>query len=230
MRAIFVTGTDTGVGKTVITGLLARFLLKRGYNTITQKWIQTGNKNFPEDINTHLKLMQMRKKNIEQYLPYISPYVFKFPSSPHLAAKLKKKRIDATKIKESFKFLKKKFNSVIVEGSGGSLVPFNEKKLIIDITKDLNVPVLIVAGNKLGAINHTLLTIGAMRARKLKIAGIIFNNLNKNVNKTILKDNPRIVKNLTGIKILGTLPWSNNKKNLYKSFTPIGKNLLKNYE
>jgi len=230
MRAIFVTGTDTGVGKTVIAGLLARFLLRKGYNAITQKWVQTGSKNFPEDVNTHLKLMQIKKKSVEKYLPYISPYVFKFPSSPHLAAKLKKKRIDAVKIKENFKFLKKNFNHVIVEGAGGSLVPFNEKKLIVDIVKDLKIPILIVAGNKLGAINHTLLTIEAMRLRKLKIAGVIFNNLDNKVNKTILKDNPHIVKRLTGIKIFGTLSWSKNKESLYEKFIPIGKKILKSYE
>lgn len=226
IRAIFVTGTDTGIGKTVITGLLARFLLDRGYRVITQKWIQTGSRNFPEDIRAHLKLMQKRKQHIKNYLSYVAPYIFEFASSPHLAARLKKRKIDGDRIKRNFKFLLDKFNYVIVEGIGGALVPFNERRLVIDIARELNLPILIVANNKLGAINHTLLTIEAIRRRNMKIMGIIFNNQAGKVKKSILRDNPRIVKRLTGEDILGVLPRIKDRDLLYKKFISIGKRIL----
>ena len=167
MKAIFITGTDTGVGKTTVSGLLGRFISDRGYLPVAHKWIQTGKENFPTD-----------------YLQWEFVYKFKFPSSPHLAASLEKKAISVNKIKNSFRSLKKKFDFVIVEGIGGALVPFNRRNLVIDIAKKLNLPVLIVANNKLGAINHTLLTIEAIKMRKMKVIGIIFNNQCRKVDKS----------------------------------------------
>ena len=227
MNGIFITGTDTDVGKTIITGLLGRYLSNRGYNVITQKWIQTGSKGYPLDIDAHLKLMKKQREEIKDYLPYVSPYAFRFPSSPHLATKLERKKIELEKIKKSYRFLSKRFDSVVVEGIGGALVPFNGKKLVIDIAKELSLPVLIVAGNKLGAINHTFLTIEAIKKRNMKIMGIVFNNLSSKSDKIILRDNPRIIEALTGEAILGTLPRLKDKDYLYKVFSPIGKKIFK---
>ncbi|NQT46290.1 MAG: dethiobiotin synthase [Candidatus Omnitrophica bacterium] len=225
MRAIFVTGTDTGVGKTVICGLLGRFLSDKGYNVITQKWVQSGSGSFPKDIDSHLKLMGLTRRDVKDYLSHISPYSYRFPASPHLSADLENKKISSARIKKSFRFLAKRFDFVIVEGSGGALVPINRKKLLIDIAKDLKLPVLVVAGNKLGAINHTLLTIEAIRVRRMKIAGVIFNDLSKKTAEMILKDNPDIVKALTGERILGRLPWMKDKDSLYEAFIPKGERI-----
>lgn len=226
MKGVFITGTDTGVGKTVISGLLGCYLGNRGYRVITQKWVQTGCGDSCSDIDLHLRIMKRQRKEIKDYLPYLSCYTFGFASSPHLAAGLKKIRIKEDKIKKSFKYLSERFDFVIVEGAGGALVPFNKKKLIIDIAGKLALPVLIVAANRLGAINHTLLTIEAIKRRKMKIIGIIFNNQSKKVNKIILKDNPRIIKTLTGEEILGALPRLKDTALLYKRFIPAGKKVL----
>lgn len=227
MKAIFVTGTDTGIGKSVITGLLARFLSDRGLRVITQKWIETGVKGFSGDISTHLKLMRKTKKYIKDYLPHVLPYSFTFPSSPHLAARLEKRKINESKIKKSVKFLSDKFDFVIIEGTGGALVPINKKRLVIDMAKDMDLPVLIVANNKLGAINHTLLTVEAIRKRGMKIMGIIFNNQASKEDKVILKDNPRIVGKLTKERAFGVLPRIKNKNKLYKAFVPIAKGIVR---
>jgi dethiobiotin synthetase len=227
-KGIFITGTDTEVGKTTVCGLLGCYLKNRGYRAITQKWVQTGSKGFSGDIDLHLKLMGRKRKEINDYLPYVSAYSFAFPASPHLAAVLEKRVIDAEKIKQSFKFLSRRFEFIIVEGSGGVLVPFNRRNLLIDIARELNLPVLLVAANKLGAINHTLLTVEALRNRNMKIIGIIFNNLSKKVNKIILKDNIRIVRALSGETVLGTLLWVKDKNSLRKAFIPIGKRILIN--
>ncbi|MCK4912703.1 MAG: dethiobiotin synthase [Candidatus Omnitrophica bacterium] len=228
MRGIFVTGTDTGIGKTIVTGLLAKFLDDQGYEVITQKWVETGTLGFSKDISLHLKLLGRRKKDLKSYLNDMSLYTFKFPSSPHLGSKLEKKKINIEKIKKSFKFLIKEFDYVIVEGVGGALVPLNKKKLVIDLAKDLNLPALIVVGNKLGAINHTLLTIEALRARKIRILGVIFNNLGNKGSKIILKDNPKIIEAISGVKSLGSLLWTKDKDLLYESFKKIGKKILSN--
>ena len=226
MKAVFITGTDTGVGKTIVCGLLARYLLGKSCNVITQKWIQTGTKGFPPDITTHLKLMGRTKADIKEHLPDIIPYKFQLPASAHLAAAAEKKRISSSKIKNCFKRLSDNFDFVIVEGIGGALVPFNRKELVIDIAKELNLPVIIVAKNKLGTINHTLLTIEAIKKRGLKLLGIIFNSDSEKENKSILEDNPKIIKALTGETILGKLPWLDDKNLLHEAFKPTGKKIF----
>ncbi len=226
MRGIFVTGTDTGVGKTFVTGLLAKFLDDSGYKVITQKWIETGSVGFSKDVSFHLKLIGKRKQELRGHLSDISPYTFKFPSSPHLASTLEKRNININKIKKSFKSLQRVFDFVVVEGVGGILVPLNKKRLVVDIVKELKLPVVVVVGNKLGAINHTLLTIEALKARKMKIAGIVFNSLSNKENNIILKDNPKIIEAMSGQKILGSLPYTKDVNELHKIFLPIARKIL----
>lgn len=230
MPALFVTGTDTGVGKTLVTGLLGRYLLEKGYTVITQKWIQTGSKGFPEDIDTHLRLMHRERQDVHSHLSQIAPFVFRFPSSPHLASELEKRPVRAHKIKQSFKLLSGKFDYVVVEGTGGALVPFNTRKLVIDIARELDLPVLIVAQNRLGAINHTLLTIEAIRRRKMRTIGIIFNSQKDKTEEIVLRDNPEIVRTLTKVDILGNLPWLQDKNLLYEKFIPIGDSIITHLE
>ncbi len=225
MKALFVTGTDTGAGKTIVTGLLARFLKDKGLKVVTQKWIQTGSRTC-QDIKVHHKIMGISEKNTRPLENLLCPYRFLLPASPHLAARAENKRISASRIKMSFKFLSKKFDFIIVEGIGGALVPLDNSNLTIDIAKKLNLPVLIVAQNKLGAINHTLMTVEALKSRKIKISGILFNNF-KNQDGKILRDNPRIIGKLTGIRILGILPWDKRIDFLYKKITPAARKIFK---
>ena len=170
--------------------------------------------------------MGYTEDRIGKYLPYILPYKFKLAASPHLAAKKEGKKINANKIMQSFKLLASRFDSVIVEGIGGALVPFSKKQLVIDIAGKLGLPVLIVAGNKLGAINHTLLTIEALKKRKIRILGLVFNNFKKE-DRCVLNDNPRIIKALAKQRIFGVLPYNTKYHKLYKSFVPIGKRISK---
>lgn len=220
MNSVFITGTDTEVGKTIVTGLLADFLLKKGTTVITQKWLQTGSGQ-TSDVETHLKLMNKSKASVEKDLPLIQPYSFAMPASPHLAAAQENIEICPDKIRNSFTQLKNHFDFVIVEGIGGALVPYSDKALVIDIAQQLDLPVIIVAKNKLGAINHTLLTIEAVKARNMKILGIIFNQC-ENENPIILKDNINVIESISTQTVLGTLPWIQDYNSLRRAFEPIG--------
>ncbi|MDI6751853.1 MAG: dethiobiotin synthase [bacterium] len=213
-QQIFVTGTDTGAGKTVVCGLLARFLIEKGKNVVVQKWIETGDSS---DIKEHQILSGIEHF---QHGKHILPYKFKYPASPHLASAMEKRRVRREKIRKSFLFLRAKFDVVIVEGTGGLLVPFNRKGLLIDIVKGLGLSVLIVAKNKLGAINHTLLTLEALKARNMEVLGIVFND--EKEEEAILSDNPKIIKALSKIMVFGRIPYQKNRNNLYESFKPIG--------
>jgi len=216
MKPIFVTGTDTSAGKTTVCGLLARFGKEKGQNVIIQKWIETGD--CDSDIEQHRVLSGIEHF---QYIKHILPYKFKYPASPHLASKMEKRIIRKEKIKKSFLFLKARFDMVIVEGTGGALVPFNGKELMIDIAKELGLSVLIVAKNKLGAINHTLLTLEALKTRDLKVLGIVFND-DEEADVAILSDNPKTIKALSGIRSFGRIPYLKDRNDLYEPFKPIG--------
>ncbi len=227
MNGLFITATDTEVGKTVICGLLARYLTNRGYDVITQKWIQTGSVDFPEDIASHLEFMGKSKDDIEAYLPHMAPYTFSLPASPHLAAELQKENIDAAKIKDSYHALSNNFDFVIVEGTGGALVPFNRSQLVIDIAAELALSVIIVVPNKLGAINHTLLTVEALKARGMEILGIVFNSQGmEKEDPNVLQDNPKIIEAFTGQKIFGIQPRLGNRDMLQRVFVPIGDSIF----
>lgn len=217
MKGIFVTGTDTGVGKTIITGFLGRYLNECGLNVITQKWIESGS----SDIKTHFKLLK-KMPDIPKH--YLCPYSFRFPASCHLAARIENTKIKKAIIKKAFEFLKERFSLVIVEGSGGLLVPITRKIFLIDIARELSLPVLVVSRNCLGAINHTLLTIEALKKRKMEILGIVFIN-KKHEKKEILEDNPMIIKELTKVNIFGAIPFIKEKEVLFKAFIPIGEKI-----
>jgi len=223
MKVIFVAGTDTGAGKTVITGLLADYLLKKGFKVATQKWIQTGSRHFSKDIGMHLKLMGKGKEDYSGYLPLMMPYIFRYPSSPHLAASMEDRRIGIGKIRKGLEKLIKDFDYIIAEGTGGLLVPFNKKNLLIDAVEELRLPVLLVAENRVGAINHTLLSLEAMKTRKIKIIGVVFNNISKKkASSTILNDNVNIVKRFSRVKLFAHMSYAGNIEAARRRFLPIG--------
>lgn len=229
MNAIFIAGTDTGVGKTVVTGLFCRYLLDRGYSVVPQKWVGTGSGSlYGDDINTHLKFIGKKRKDFTSHLSSMAPYNFRFPASPHLAAELEWKKINIAKIIKATRALSEHFDFVVIEGAGGLLVPLTGDTLVIDIVEELKLPTLIVAANKLGAINHSLLSTEALRSRGIKTLGIIFNNISKG-KRTILNDNPRIVDELTGGMVLGILPKAKNLFRLQRLFEPIGDEVLAKY-
>lgn len=218
MNAIFVTGTDTGVGKTLVTGLLANYLIGKGKRVVTQKWIATGN---ADDIRAHWKIIG---RACAEARGLIAPYSFRLAASPHLAARLQRKLINEKKIKQAFWELARRYDFVIVEGTGGALVPIGRKRLLIDIVKDLKLPALVVADNKLGAINHALLSIEALQARRIPIIGLVFDNLSK-TKKVILDDNRKIIEQISGVTALGELPKSDSLEVLKNRFKAIGERI-----
>lgn len=177
--SIFVTGTDTNVGKTVVSSWLA-IHSKYSY----WKPIQTG-----ANAQTDSKLVS----SISKATVYPESYLLEAPLSPYAASMLEGIKIDLASI------IAPTSNKLIVEGAGGVLVPINEEYLMIDLIKQLSFPVIIVASPNLGTINHTLLTIEALKARKIAILGIIMSGDDK-------LDNAKIIESHCNIKVLQILP------------------------
>jgi dethiobiotin synthetase len=176
---LFVTGTGTDIGKTVVSAILT-YGLQANY----WKPIQSGLSEPPECATDSLWVRN--KLNLEAHRIIPESYLFSLPASPHLAANREGKTISTAKIIDQFEALQS-FSSLIIEGAGGVMVPLNERELMIDLMACLQVPVIIVASTKLGTINHTLLTVEALRSRNIKIAGIVMNGEGNQSNREAIE-------------------------------------------
>jgi len=176
MSVYFVTGIDTDIGKTYATGLAARFLLRQGRSVITQKIVQTGTSGpIADDILLHRRLMGIEPLPVD-WNGTTCPYRFRFPASPHLAARLENVQIDPKNITDATARLLETYDTVLLEGAGGINVPIRRDYLIADYVQEHRYPMIIVTSGRLGSINHTLLTLEAAASRNIPPAGIVFNH------------------------------------------------------
>ena len=184
-QSLFVTGTDTNVGKTLLSALLVAAL-----DAIYWKPIQTGALD-GTDRQTVINLAQ-----IPEAQTLSEAYCFDPPVSPHLAAEASGVRIDLARIRPPANLAR----PVIAEGAGGILVPINDSELMLDLARHLGFPVLIAARAALGTINHTLLTVRALLCAKIRIQGVVMIG-HRN------KDNERSVEHFGDVPVIGTIPW-----------------------
>lgn len=172
---IAITGIDTDIGKTVVTGLLGRYLLAQGLRVITQKMVQTGCcSDVAEDILSHRRLMGLELQQ-EDLQGLTCPYVFAKPCSPHLAASLAGTHIDPAVIRQSTAILASRYDVVLLEGAGGLAVPLTEDVTLLDYLKQEGLPLVVVSSSRLGSINHTLMLLELAHHRGLSVLGIVYN-------------------------------------------------------
>lgn len=174
MPTYCICGIDTGIGKSVAVGLMARYLLSKGERAITQKIVQTGCEGRAEDILVHRKLMEVGWLEVDEQ-KLTCPYCFSFPASPHLAAQIEGKTINPEIIASAQERLQDRYDWVLLEGAGGLLVPLTEDMTIIDFLETRNMPIILVTSSRLGSINHTLMSLEIIRSRNLQLAGLVYN-------------------------------------------------------
>ncbi|MGC2235973.1 MAG: dethiobiotin synthase [Pyrinomonadaceae bacterium] len=189
MKGIFVTGTDTGIGKTIVSAALV-CALRQKESVCYWKPVQTG---IEEDNDTETvgKLANCSAQEI-----FDKGFRLEKPLSPHLSARLANVEITIEKV---LSFLEKDERFLIAEGAGGVLVPLNGSELMIDLIKALDLPVLIAARSGLGTINHTLLAIEALRARNLQIFGVIMNGERN-------EENRKAIEHFGNVRVLAQMP------------------------
>lgn len=173
MSIYFVTGIDTGVGKSVATGLMARYLLSRGRTVTTGKIVQTGSGG-EDDIVRHRRLMGVAP-GIHDEEGTTCPYRFAYPASPHLAARREGREVDLSVLAAAAEELSARYDRVLIEGAGGLAVPLNGSFTILDYLERVRYPVIVVSSPRIGSINHTLLTLEALKSRGLEVPGIVYN-------------------------------------------------------
>ncbi|MCM1290434.1 MAG: dethiobiotin synthase [Prevotella sp.] len=171
---LFVTGIGTDVGKSYATGWLAREILRCGGNVITQKLIQTGNREYSDDIDVHRKIMGIPYTTADR-LHITAPLILSYPCSPDLAAKIDNVDLDFGIASAATEELSKTYDYVLIEGAGGIMVPLKGEFLQLDYVKGENLPIVIVTNGQLGSINHTLLTLKVLQQAEITIFAVVYN-------------------------------------------------------
>lgn len=173
-RTFLISGIDTDVGKTVATAHYAKELTAQGISVITQKMVQTGNTGIAQDILTHRKLQGIPLTE-HDLNGTTAPYVFPYPCSPHMAAERESTVINPNRIRQATATLLQHYDTVLLEGAGGLMVPLTRDTTILDYAARHRYPIVLVTSGKLGSINHTLLSIHAVAQRNLPLHRIIYN-------------------------------------------------------
>ncbi len=180
-QAFFVTGTDTDVGKTYVACKLINDYIAQGYKVVGMKPVAAGGDFVDEKWLNNDVLKLEAASNVKAPRELINPYSFKEAIAPHIAAEITGVEIKIEVIQQAFMRLTDMADIVIVEGAGGFLVPLNKTETMADLAAALNIRIILVVGMKLGCINHSLLTVEAIKARKLALHGWVANHIDPNM-------------------------------------------------
>jgi dethiobiotin synthetase len=223
MNGLFITGTDTGIGKTALSALLLAELRRRGINAAPMKPVQTGclaegfrpealdlkqngvqSLSVPDlDYSLSMASMQVAPETYQT----MSPYRFEPACSPHLAAEMAGTEIDIAEMVIAARALISDYDFVIAEGAGGVLVPLNQHESMLDLMQALKFPVLLAARPGLGTINHTRLSIRALHDEGIDMAGVVFVASTEGQPGFIEEDNAATVEHFGKVPVLGTIPY-----------------------
>ena len=194
MRGVyFISGIDTDIGKTVATGCIAAHLQTQR-RVITQKLIQTGSRTGSPDIAVHRQIMGNRPFE-EDATGLTAPLCLEYPASPHLAAQLMHTSIDFEHITAATHTLAQRYEVVLVEGAGGVLVPLDQQTLTLDYVSAQHYPLILVTCGRLGSINHTLLSLLAIRHYQVPLFAVVFNHYQDASDNIIAADSHAYLKN-----------------------------------
>lgn len=197
----FVTGTDTGVGKTLVSCALLHAFAAQGRRVVGMKPVAAG---CDDDLNEDVRQL-LAASTVHASRGQINPYCFMRPVAPHLAARFTGIRISLDRILETYAELNAQSDVVIVEGAGGFLVPLNDEQDSADMVQRMGIPVMLVVGMRLGCLNHALLTVEAITSRGLALAGWVANVVDADM--AMLDENIATLKQRIAAPLLGIIPY-----------------------
>jgi dethiobiotin synthetase len=203
-KGFFITGTDTGVGKTWATIALMRYFQNQGQSVIGMKPVAAGCEWQDGILKNEDAILMQENASIELEYQKINPYAFEMPVSPHLAAG--EHSVQLNVVKKAFDHLMDKADIILVEGAGGWLAPLSHEYDIADLAKILQLPVILVVAIRLGCINHARLTFQAIQADKVECAGWVAMCIDPEMPKQ--EENIATIKNKVSVPLLGVLPYS----------------------
>ncbi len=204
-HGLFITGTDTGVGKTRVATALLRAFARRGLRAVGMKPVAAGCERIDGALVSEDVAALVAASNVNLPVDLINPYRFQAAIAPHLAAELAGETISLQKIRDAYVVLAARADRVVVEAAGGFLVPLNEHEDFGDLARLLELPVLLVVGMRLGCLNHALLTAEAVQRRGLQFAGWVANRLDAQM--PAFEQNVHALRERLGVPLLGTIPF-----------------------
>ncbi len=209
-NAVFITGTGTDVGKTIVTAGILRHLLREGVDAVSMKPVQTGalrvgDRFVAPDLAVHHAASGLAPGDDE--LAVMAPYLYEPACSPHLAGRMAELYPDVGRIASCAEQLCAAHDCVLIEGAGGIMVPLDESVTMLDLMVRLACPVLLVATRGLGTINHTLLSIACLKNAGLNLLGVLFNETEPVERDFIRRDNPASVARFGQVDILGDVDY-----------------------
>ena len=220
---IFVTGTDTGIGKTLITASLAWKFSKNSRKICVMKPFATGISEYSKKFRSKDLAILARAIKFEEKQENLNPYFYPLPCSPYMASRLL--NLPAPSLEyaiKKFKFLRKKYDYLLVEGIGGIMVPLNNKQTLLNFIKLTNLGVIIIATPKLGTFNHVLLSVKICQSSGITIKGIVVNKMPSYPSK-VEAEIPNFIQEYTKLPVLGVIPNMNNLKMNESTFSKISK-------
>ncbi len=204
-QAFFITGTDTGVGKTYVACEMMRDFVVQGYKVVGMKPVAAG-EDFVGGTWVNEDVLKLEAaSNVKAPREWVNPYSFKEAIAPHIAAENAGVKIEINVIQQAFMRLADMADIVIVEGAGGFLVPLNGQATVADLAAALHIPLILVVGMKLGCINHSLLTAEAIAVRKLSLHGWVANQIDENM--PALEENLATITQNLGMVCLKNYPY-----------------------
>ncbi|MFT4571244.1 MAG: dethiobiotin synthetase [Hyphomicrobiaceae bacterium] len=214
MRGIFITGTDTGVGKTMVGAAIAAAATKRGMRVGVSKPIETGAR---ENKSGHLvgeDCARLAAAAGNRQLPEeVASYLLRAPAAPVVAAREEHAHVDTNRLAADVRHIAALNEFTIVEGAGGLMVPITDDYTYTELAIELGFPVLVVVGSRLGCVNHALLTLDALQRHGLRIAGWILKELAaSDPNPVAARTNRELIASFTPAKYLGTMRWIGDGK------------------
>ena len=206
MDGFFIAGTDTGVGKTLIAGAIARALSLQGRRVGVMKPFESGCRRDGDSVVPADALFLRNMAGSQDDLALICPYAFERPLAPGIAARSEHVAINIETVQKIFNQLSAPYDIMLVEGAGGLMVPISEELLMIDVIGLLKLPLIIVARTALGTINHTLLTVREAQRAGIRVCGIILNKVSPEQDEAE-DTNPEVIRKFSNVPLLGQVPY-----------------------
>jgi dethiobiotin synthetase len=206
---LFITGTDTNVGKTYVGALIARALKAAGHRVGVYKPVASGCRREGDRLVSDDALLLWRAAGEPGELDRVCPQCFEAPLAPHLAARAAGKEIDGKLLRDGLDYWRTRSDIILVEGAGGLLAPLGDHEYVADLARDFGFPLVVVARNALGTINHTLLTLHAAEALHggLKVAGVILNHPALPGDDPSIKSNRQELDSRMTVPVLAEVLW-----------------------
>lgn len=209
-KGFFITGTDTGVGKTIIAGAIAVVLKSLGLHTGVMKPVESGCTRRGNSLVPNDAMFLKQIAHTDDPVSDIAPSLFENPLAPMSAAEIEKKNVDLGNMEKVFVHMSSKYDALVIEGIGGLMVPIKGNYYALDLARDFKFPLIITARPGLGTINHTLLTVNTAISSGLKVAGVVINYSYPPLNDLAEQTNLALLPRILPVSIAGVFPYIGN--------------------